>query len=35
LTRSVRTGTVCRFEPVDLPEQWLVRFDDRSTARSS
>jgi hypothetical protein len=34
LMRSVRTGTVCRFEPVDLPERWLVRFDGRSPARS-
>jgi hypothetical protein len=35
LMQSIRTGTVCRFEPVDLPERWLVRFDSRSPAHSS
>ena len=27
LTRSIQTGSVCRFVPVDLPECWHVRFE--------
>jgi hypothetical protein len=27
LTRTIRTGTICRYEPEDPSERWLVRVE--------
>jgi hypothetical protein len=35
LERSIRTGAVCRFEPVDVPERWRVRVDQEGGPRRS